>query len=217
MRAPRLDDDFLDLLAAFLEAGADFVVVGAHALAVHGVVRATGDLDVWVEPTPENAARVYAALRDFGAPLGDLTENDLVTEGVVFQMGLPPRRIDILTRASGLTFAEAWPHCTEGRFGPLACPVIGLDDQIRNKTATGREKDLVDAHDADDEAHAALFAETVTRTTADRFGRIAAALRVKSTPIPTNDLWIAALCVQHDLTLASRDAHFEQLPQIPRW
>jgi len=142
-----VNPDFVDLLRSLSDHEARFLVVGAYALAVHGRPRATGDLDLWVEPTPENARRVYAALRHFGAPLADLTEVDLSTEGVVFQMGLPPRRIDLLTRISGVGFAEAWTHRTTARFGDLACPVIGLDDQIINKRATGREKDLVDAND----------------------------------------------------------------------
>jgi hypothetical protein len=140
-----MNQDFLDLLRALSDRNARFMVIGAYALAIHGHPRATGDLDIWVEPTAENAAKVYAALQDFGAPLADLSLQDLTTEGVIFQMGLPPRRIDIITKASGLGFAEAWQHHATGRFGPLDCPVIGLDDQIINKTATGRDKDLVDA------------------------------------------------------------------------
>lgn len=89
-----MNQDFLDLLRALFAHEARFLVVGAYAMAIHGRPRATGDLDLWVEPTADNARRVYAALQDFGAPLGDLTEVDLTIEGVVFQMGLPPRRID---------------------------------------------------------------------------------------------------------------------------
>jgi hypothetical protein len=142
-----MNQDFLDLLRALFAHEVRFLIVGAYAMAVHGRPRATGDLDIWVEPTQENAERAYAALSEFGAPLGDLSTRDLATPGVVFQMGLPPRRIDIITRASGLTFEEAWPRRTSGRFGPLDCPVVGLGDQITNKRATGRPKDLVDAEE----------------------------------------------------------------------
>lgn len=142
-----MNPDFADLLRSLSDHEVRYLVVGAYALAVHGRPRATGDLDVWVEPTPENAHRVYAALQQFGAPLGDLTERDLSTEGIVFQMGLPPRRIDLLTRISGVGFEEAWARRVTGRFGDLDCPVIGLDEQIVNKRATGRDKDLVDADD----------------------------------------------------------------------
>lgn len=123
------------------------MVVGAYAMAVHGRPRATGDIDLWVEATAENAVKVYRALQAFGAPLQDLSEADLTTPGVVFQMGLPPRRIDILTRVSGLEFVDAWPSHVEARFGDVVVPVIGLVDLIKNKRATGRAKDQLDADD----------------------------------------------------------------------
>src|SRR3989442_8740941 len=96
------------MLAALSAAGADYLVVGAHALAVHGVVRATGDLDVWVRPTPENASKVWRALLAFGAPLQELTERDLSTPNLVFQIGVAPYRIDLLTSIDGVSFDEAW-------------------------------------------------------------------------------------------------------------
>lgn len=99
---------FRDLLRAFVDHEVQFLVVGAYALAVHGRPRATGDLDLWVETSPANADRVLAALRDFGAPLHDLTREDLSRPGVVFQIGLPPLRIDILTQISGVEFPDAW-------------------------------------------------------------------------------------------------------------
>ncbi|TMA37741.1 MAG: hypothetical protein E6J79_09385 [Deltaproteobacteria bacterium] len=96
MGGRRLDlaDDFRDLLRTFVVREVRFLVVGAYALAVLGRPRATGHLDVWIEPTRENAERVYAALREFGAPLHELTIDDLSRRGVVFQIGLPPLRID---------------------------------------------------------------------------------------------------------------------------
>ena len=104
-----MNPDFLDLLAALVRAEARFLIVGAHAMAAHGVPRATGDLDVWIRPDPENAERVWAALTEFGAPLGafDLSQADLTAPGVVFQMGEPPRRIDLLTSITGVDFEEA--------------------------------------------------------------------------------------------------------------
>jgi len=140
-----MNPDFRDLLHALSEAEARFLVVGAYALAVHGRPRATGDLDIWVEPTIDNAARVYQALVEFGAPLDDLTQSDLAAAGVVFQMGLPPRRIDILTSISGVAFSDAWPRRVTARFGDVAAPVIGRDDLLANKRASGRPKDIVDA------------------------------------------------------------------------
>lgn len=139
-----MNQDFVDLLRAFLAHDVRFLIVGAYALGVHGRPRATGDLDVWMDPTPENAPRVLKALADFGAPLGQITADDLSRPGVVFQMGLPPRRIDVLTELTDLTFAEAWPNRLHGQFGPVAAEFIGRADFIRNKRATGRPKDLGD-------------------------------------------------------------------------
>jgi hypothetical protein len=100
--------DFRDLLAEFNAQGVEYLLVGAHALAAHGHVRATKDLDVWIRPDAENAKRVITALRAFGAPLHDLTEADLTTPGLIFQIGVPPVRIDVLTAIDGVDFAEAW-------------------------------------------------------------------------------------------------------------
>ena len=139
-----MNQDFLDLLRAFIDHDVRFLIVGAYALGVHGRPRATGDLDVWVEPTPDNAANIMRALDAFGAPLGQVTADDFSRPGIVFQMGLPPFRIDVLTELSGLTFTEAWPGRTEAAFGSLTVDVIGRDAFIKNKRATGRVKDLGD-------------------------------------------------------------------------
>jgi hypothetical protein len=137
--------DFRDLLRAFVDHEVRFLVVGAYALAVHGRPRATGDLDLWIEATPDNARRAYAALRAFGAPLHELTLADLSTPGVVFQIGVTPLRIDILTDITGVRFAEAWPRRLPAVFGDVPVPVIGREDFLANKRATGRLKDRADA------------------------------------------------------------------------
>jgi hypothetical protein len=137
--------DFAEILAELSAAGAEFLVVGAHAVAAHDRPRATGDLDVWVRATPENARLVWKALAAFGAPLLELTLDDLSRPGVTFQMGLPPYRIDILTEISGVTFDEAWPNRIVNEFQGQAYPVIGKADLIRNKRAAARPKDLLDA------------------------------------------------------------------------
>ncbi|HVS31841.1 MAG TPA: hypothetical protein VMS98_10325 [Thermoanaerobaculia bacterium] len=142
-----MNRDFVEILAALSAAGAEFLVVGAHALAAHKRPRATGDLDIWVRPTSENAKRVWNALVEFGAPLHDLTVEDLATADVVFQMGLPPYRVDILTSISGVTFDEAWPNRIVNEFQGQPYGVIGLRDLIRNKRAAGRPQDVVDADD----------------------------------------------------------------------
>jgi len=139
-----VNQDFVDLLRAFSDHEVRFLIVGAYALGVHGRPRATGDLDVWVDPTPDNAARVMSALRAFGAPMTEITTDDFSRPGIVFQMGLPPYRIDVLTTLSGLSFAEVWPGRTSAVFGPLTVDVIGRDAFIANKRATGRAKDLGD-------------------------------------------------------------------------
>ena len=134
-----MNEDFLELLTALNDAEARFLVVGAYAVGVHGRPRATKDLDVWIEASVSNAARVLVALRRFGAPLGDLTEADFARPGTGFMMGLPPRRIDILTKISGVDFATAWPRRIEAEFGPeTRCGVIGILDLIANKKAAGR-------------------------------------------------------------------------------
>ena len=142
-----MNPDFVDLLRAFIAADVRFLVVGAYALAVHGRPRATGDLDIWVEATPENASRVMRALAAFGAPLRELSEEDFAGPGVTYQIGVPPGRIDILTELTGLTFAEAWPDRVSRAFGDLEVNFIGRDAFIRNKRATGRTKDLADVED----------------------------------------------------------------------
>ncbi len=140
-----MNEDFLELLSSLLVADARFLVIGAYAVGIHGRPRATNDLDVWIEATPENAVRVLDALRRFGAPLGDLTVSDLDHVGTGFKMGVPPRRIDILTQIEGITFAKAWPNRIDAEFGDsVRCPVIGLSDILTNKRAAGRPQDLAD-------------------------------------------------------------------------
>jgi hypothetical protein len=140
------NDDFLDMLGALLEAGVEFVVVGAHAMAVHGVPRATGDLDIVVRPSPENAERVLVALATFGAPVAahGVAAADFGSPGTVYQLGLPPRRIDLLTSLSGVPFEMAWESRVFVEAGGLRVPFLGRDALRRNKQATGRDKDLLD-------------------------------------------------------------------------
>jgi hypothetical protein len=141
-------DDWFDFLIALLDAEARFLVVGAHAMAVHGVPRGTQDLDVWIDSAPENVERVWRALASFGAPLAslDLKTDDLGRGDVVVQIGLPPNRIDLLTSISGVSaFDSAWADRVEQPVRGRSIPFIGRDALIRNKTATGRRKDLADA------------------------------------------------------------------------
>jgi hypothetical protein len=139
-----MNQDFLDLLGALSDAEVRFLVVGGYAVGVHGHPRATKDLDVWVEASPENAARLMAALRAFVAPIGGLTEADFATPGTGFMMGRPPSRIDILTQIAGLEFGPAWSRRITREFGGVECSVISVDDLITNKRAAGRPQDLAD-------------------------------------------------------------------------
>ncbi len=139
-----MNPDFIDLLRTFSAADVRFLIVGAYALALYGRPRATGDLDVWIEPTPDNAVRVISALSAFGAPVGDVSAADFSRPGVVFQVGVPPGRIDILTELTGLTFSEAWPNRVRHSFGGVQVDFIGREEFLRNKRATGRPKDLGD-------------------------------------------------------------------------
>lgn len=120
-------------------------MVGAYAMAVHGYPRATVDIDIWVMPSPENATMVLRALRRFGAPLQDLTTEDLQRDDTVFQIGVAPRRVDIITGASGLEFGPVYRRSISTAVEGLTVRVPALDDLITNKRASGRTKDLADA------------------------------------------------------------------------
>jgi hypothetical protein len=141
-----LNDDFIDILRALQDSSVQYLVVGAHSMAVHGVPRATGDLDLWVNPDEFNAKRVMDALRLFGAPIEahGVTPEDFTVEGTVYQMGLPPRRIDVLTSISGVHFDHAWATRTEVVIDGMTIPFLGLKALAANKRAAGRDKDLVD-------------------------------------------------------------------------
>jgi hypothetical protein len=141
-----LNPDFLDMIAALREERAEFLVVGAFALAAHGVPRATGDLDLWGRPEPENAERVWRALLTFGAPVegAGLGIEDFTTPDTIFQMGRPPRRIDVITGIDGVAFEDAWPNRVTVEVEGIEVPCLGRQELVRNKRATGRAKDLLD-------------------------------------------------------------------------
>lgn len=140
-----MNPDFSDMLSALSDEGVEYLLIGAYAMAVHGVPRATGDIDVWVRPSPDNADRVLRALARFGAPLGSLGAVDLSGEGTVFQIGVAPNRVDVMTGIDGVSFDGAWSRRETRTIGGLDVHVIGRDDLVRNKRATGRARDLVDA------------------------------------------------------------------------
>jgi len=142
-----IPEDFIDFVRCLREERCEFLIVGAHAIAAHGAPRATGDLDVFVRADESNAERVFRALLRFGAPVAahGVTASDFVVSGTVYQMGLPPNRIDVMTEISGVSFDEAACDTIEGHLGSERVRCIGLAALIRNKRAAGRSKDLADA------------------------------------------------------------------------
>ncbi len=138
------NSDFSALLAAFNDAGVEYLLIGGRAYSFHDQPRYTKDYDIWIRPTIDNAERAYAALLRFGAPLGDITRDDLIDPDAFYAMGVPPNRVDVLSMIDGITFDEAWPRRVEGRHGDERMWVIGVDDLIRNKRAVGRPTDLID-------------------------------------------------------------------------
>lgn len=140
-----MNPDFRDMLTALLDADAEFLLVGAYALSAHGQSRTTGDIDFWVRPSPENAARVWRALEAYRAPRRSLTVEDLATPGNVYQIGLAPHRIDILTSIDGVEFEEAWQSRVPKSVAGLEINVLAPHLLLRNKRKLGRPKDLVDA------------------------------------------------------------------------
>ena len=139
-----MNPHFVEILRAFHDEGVEHLVIGAYALAVHGHVRATLDIDLWVRPTRDNALRTWRALERFRAPLSKMNLEDFAEREVLYQIGVPPSRIDIMTSVTGLDFETAWPNRVMATFGDVEAPVLGLDDMRTAKRAAGRLKDLAD-------------------------------------------------------------------------
>jgi hypothetical protein len=140
-----LNPNFRDMLCALYDENVEFLIVGAYALAAHGLPRATGDLDLWIRPSADNAQRVWRALERFRAPLSRLKLDDFCEPDVVFQIGVAPSRIDLLTSITGVVFDDAWQARTFFNVDGRAIGVLGRDDLLRNKRSTARPKDLADA------------------------------------------------------------------------
>jgi hypothetical protein len=140
-----LNPDFRDMLSAFIEEKVEFLVVGGYAMAAHRLPRATKDLDLWVRPSNENAQRVLRALDIFGAPRHGLTVADLERGGTIYQVGVPPNRVDVITTVDGIHFEAAWANKAEVEIEGIRIPVINRTDLIVNKRAVARPQDLLDA------------------------------------------------------------------------
>jgi hypothetical protein len=139
-----LNADFSDLFAALNGAGVKYLLVGGYAVAFHAEPRFTKDLDIWVEPRAANAAQVFEALKVFGAPLADVSEADFAAPGIVFQIGLPPNRIDIVTTVDGVEFSDAWAARAQSSYGAQPISIISRQHLIENKRVMGRPQDLLD-------------------------------------------------------------------------
>ena len=139
-----LNKDYKEILQLLLEEQVDFILVGAYALGAHGYPRATGDIDIWVKADEINSINIYKALERFGAPVDQITVNDFANEGIVFQIGVTPRRIDILTHLDGVSFGEADEDKVIVEVEGLKLPILSFDKLIKNKLSTGRERDELD-------------------------------------------------------------------------
>jgi len=139
-----LNIDYKEMLEILLSNDAEFLVVGAYAMGAYGYPRATGDIDIWVGRSAENSKRIYRSLVEFGAPVGELTDETFCEKGIVFQIGVAPRRIDVITEAEGVDFAQAYGTRQEISIDGLGVPFISKQDLIKNKESTGREKDRLD-------------------------------------------------------------------------
>jgi hypothetical protein len=139
-----LNLDFKEMLSCLKDEEVDFIVVGAYALAAHGFPRATGDIDIWVRNSFENAQKIMRALKKFGAPVSDLSEKDFTAHDVIVQLGVEPCRIDLLTGIDGVGFDEAWQNKVSITIDNLEIDILSKEDLLRNKLATGRDKDQGD-------------------------------------------------------------------------
>jgi hypothetical protein len=135
--------DFKDFISLMNANGVEYVIVGSFALSFHGHPRATGDMDVWIRRSPENASRILKALDEFGFGSLGVTGDDLLEDKVI-QLGQPPVRIDLMTELDGLTPDEIWAGRIAGRFGDMSVFYLGREAFVRNKRSLGRHKDLAD-------------------------------------------------------------------------
>jgi predicted nucleotidyltransferase len=142
-----ISSDFKELLQTFNDANVRYLIVGAHAVGYHGHPRGTRDFDIWVDHSPENAKHVFEALATFGAPLSQTTAEDFTGDDLIFQIGIEPVRVDVMTSISGVEFADAWPKRIEDELDGIPVAYIGKDDLVRNKRATGRHRDLADVEE----------------------------------------------------------------------
>lgn len=139
-----LNEDYKEILRILLENKAEFLIVGAYAMAAHGYPRATADFNIWVGSDSENSKKIYASLAEFGVPLAEITPDTFTEEGIIFQIGVAPRRIDIITAIDGVEFNKAFQEKTIVEIENLKLPFLSKENLIKNKQSTKREKDKLD-------------------------------------------------------------------------
>lgn len=139
-----LNEDYREMLQILLGNKVKFIVVGAYAMGAQGYPRATGDFDVWVEPSAENSPKVYNSIKEFGAPLREITPDSFTERGIIYQIGVVPRRIDIITFINGVDFDKAYEEREEIEVENIKIPFLSKKNIIKNKESTGRDKDKLD-------------------------------------------------------------------------
>ena len=139
-----MNADYIDMLKCLNKAGVDYMLVGGWAVNMYGYIRATVDLDIWILADSENAKRVYGAVAEFGAPIAEMKPEEFAEYGMIFQIGVAPCRVDIISKISGVSYADAVTRAVPKTIDGIPVRIISLDDLIANKKASGRVKDLVD-------------------------------------------------------------------------
>lgn len=140
----RLNPDYFDMFKTLNTAGVRYLVIGGYAFGFHVEPRTTKDLDIWVDPSPENVLLLYKALAEFGAPLAGVSAEDFCNPDLIYQIGVPPNRIDIIMGLENITFDEAWKNRYEATYADEKVNVVSRDDLIKIKRAAGRPQDLED-------------------------------------------------------------------------
>lgn len=139
-----MNADYIDMLKCLNKAGVDYILVGGWAVNMYGYIRATVDLDVWILADADNAKKVYSAVAEFGAPVSEMKPEDFAEYGMIFQIGVAPCRVDIISKISGVSYADAVTRAVPKTIDGIPVRIISLEDLIANKKASGRAKDLAD-------------------------------------------------------------------------
>jgi predicted nucleotidyltransferase len=139
-----MNADYIDMLKCLNKAGVDYILVGGWAVNMYGYIRATVDLDVWILADADNAKKVYSAVAEFGAPVSEMKPEEFAEYGMIFQIGVAPCRVDIISKISGVSYADAVSRAVPKTIDGIPVRIISLEDLIANKKASGRAKDLAD-------------------------------------------------------------------------